>query len=270
MDLKENVSCSLSVSKMSLASSPGGKKRKLPASFEATSLHQKVKATVRIQRFIRLRWRLAKNLDPFSLQRIPMKFLFVLTEASGGVQHCFDARHFATYALTTGCFNNPLSRRALRSWEVEKLVLMQARAVRHVLRATYACRDALQRFYGETEGMDMVSDLTERLDVFLQDTLAVAERNFFDFSLPLVEDKLDAYEDLLGQLQLESEKKARALRARHKSVIAHRGVLCPFELVEEIKEIHSSWDEQDERRAGDCAHPTPLLKEWALRRLRFR
>lgn len=252
------------------------RKRKLPESFQASLQQQRVRAASKIQSAFRLRQRLAKVRDPFSLEPIPLKHAFSLVDASSEVQHWFDSRHFVTYVLTTACFHNPLTRRPLIANEVGRLIASQPRSVQKLLWATYMASDALQKLLYETEGMDLTSDTICLLDACLEDLLKVAELNFFDFSMHLVEDKLAAYEDLLYDVHRLSKQRARATRIRHSSVLEHRGVLCPFELVSEIRELHSTWDDEAATQTSDAddddeeARPVPALKVWALQRLRFR
>ena len=252
------------------------RKRKMPESFQTSLLQQRVRAATKIQRAVRLRQRLAKARDPFSLEAIPLKHAFSLVDPSSEVQHWFDARHFVTYVLTTACFHNPLTRRPLLINEVGRLIGTQPRSVQKLLRATYMASDALQKLLYETEGMDLTSDTISLLDACLEDLLKVAELNFFDFSLHLVEDKLATYEDLLYDTHRMSKQRARATRIRHSAILEHRGVLCPFELVSEIRELHATWDDEagtQEAASGpddEEALPTPALKVWVLQRLRFR
>ena len=247
----------------------------MPESFQASLQRQRVRAATQIQSAFRLRQRLAKARDPFSLEAIPLKHAFSLVDPSSEVQHWFDARHFVTYVLTTACFHNPLTRRPLLVSEARRLIATQPRSVQKLLRATYMASGALQKLLYETEGMDLTSDTISLLDACLEDLLKVAELNFFDFSLHLVEDKLATYEDLLYDAHRMSKQRARATRIRHSAVLEHRGVLCPFELASEIRELHSTWDDEAATQAASGADdeealPTPALKVWVLQRLRFR
>jgi hypothetical protein len=245
------------------------RKRKLPASFSLAEEARAREAARLIQRLLRLRWALGRLADPVSLERIPLRHAFCLFEPASGVTHWFDARSFASYVLATACFHNPLTRREMHSWEVGRLVRSQPRLLRDVIRGTFQARHALQKFAYESEGMDLASSVVASIDTCLQDMLKVAELNFFDFSLLLVQDLLEAYEDLLLDLHSFSTEKARAACVRHRAVMEKRGLLCPEELLGEVKLLHSHW-EQSRREEAEERAPVPLLKEWVLQRLKFR
>lgn len=247
------------------------RKRKLPASFTMTEEARQREAARCIQKLLRLRWTLGSLTDPVSLERIPLRHAFCLYEPSSAVVHWFDERSFASYVLATACFHNPLTRRDLHSWEVGRLVRSQPRATRELLKGTFQARVALQKFAYESEGMDVASSVAASIDTCLQDLLRIAELNFFDFSLLLVTDHLEVYEDLLQELHSLSTEKGRAACVRHRSVLEKRGLLCPTELLEEVKLLHSLWEgSHHQGEAAEDRAPVPLLKEWVLQRLKFR
>lgn len=246
------------------------RRRKLPASFELTSLAQRHRVARMIQRGFR-RWRfLRAQVDPFSLAPIPLPFAFVLVEKDG-VQHAFDVREYVRYLLKTACFCNPFSRRPLEEGEVARLLRTQPRGLRAVLRATYLCQAELQRFALEVADLDRHALLSERVDSCLEAMLEVAERHFFDFSIYMVKEHLKTYEALLEDLFEEDARRTADLQKRHVCVMKQRGILCPPEVLEYVKDVHCVF--QSEPSAGEEADAPPLiplLQEWATHRLRFK
>jgi len=247
----------------------GSVKRKLPPSFSLTQARRDHEAARCIQKYVRLRRSLSEVTDPLTLEKIPLRYAFSLCEPTGGLVHWFDVRSFVSYLLSTACFHNPLSRRDLHSWEVSRLIRSQPSGTRSLIRATFLAKDALQRYSYESEGMDIVSNTITYIDACLQELLKIAENNFFDFSLLLVVEHIQSYEDLLVDLHSLSLEKARATCLRHKAVLQQRGILCPLELLEDIKQIHASWEDVP-RGETEERSPEPLLKEWILQRLKFK
>lgn len=247
------------------------RKRKLPASFELTSLAHQRRAASAIQRSFR-RWLFLRGQkDPFSLAPIPLPFAFVLVEKDG-VRHAFDVREYARYLLKTACFCNPFSRRPLEEGEVARLLRTQPRGLREVLRATYLCQAELQRFALEVADLDHHALLSERIDGCLEAVLGVAEKHFFDFSIYMVMEHLQTYEALLEDLFEVDTQRTADLQKRHVCVMKQRGILCPPEVLEYVKDLHCVFQCEPSagREEADSQPLVPLLQEWATYRLRFK
>lgn len=253
------------------------RKRKLPPTFfgrEPPGEEQRARAAVLIQRFLRLRRRLAACVDPITQEPIPVAEAVALTEA-GGVEQWHSAKSLAGFFLTTANFCNPLSRRQLRCWEVFKIVDRQPRRLRPLLVATYIARAVLQRYKFESEGADLASTTEEALDEMLHGMLADVEGLSFDFRPRSLAHGLRQYEEGLQDLFFLAKLRARALCLRHREVVKNRGFFCPPRLGAELEALQ---ERLVLSRAGDAATtaaaaappPMPILKEYLLQRLEFR
>jgi len=252
------------------------RKRKLPPTFfgpEPPSEAQRVRAAVRIQRFLQLRRRLAACVDPITQAPIPVAEAVALTEA-GGVEQWHSAKSLADFFLATANFCNPLSRRPLRCWEVFKIADRQPR-LRPLLVATYVARAVLQRYRLESEGVDLASTTEEALDETLQGMLADVEGFSFDVRPRSLAHSLRQYEQGLWNLSHLAKSRARALCLRHREVVKNRGFFCPPRLGEELEALQERLvlggvGTAATTAAVAAAPPTPILKEYLLQRLEFR
>ena len=247
------------------------KKRKLPATFYdlEPSEAKKKQAVVRIQRFLRWRRTLATQVDPIRQERIPPKEAVILLE-TGGVEHWYSASSLASYFIATACFCNPLSRRPLWCWEVNRILQMQPRSLRPLITATYKARFALQKDAHENDGAGLASSTEETLDANLQSLLSEAEMLFFDFRVDGFLAELEEYEENLRDLVSLSAAHAKSVCLRHREVAYNRGIYCPGRLAEELKDIQDKIVLKRGVAAREITEPMPILKVALLRRLEFK
>jgi len=253
------------------AAAPPRKKRKLPPSFfgkASPSEETRRAAAARIQRFVRWRRALAAQLDPIRQEPIPPREAIMLLEA-GGAQHWFSASSLASYFVSTARFCNPLSRRPLWCWEINRILLMQPRAARPLIAATYIARFALQKDAHENDGADLVSSVEESLDAGLQNLLSDAEECFFDFQVEGSFAELEEYEDNLRYLARLSRTRAQTLCLRHHEIAKNRGVFCPQLLCSELDAIQEKILMKRPVVESPLTDPMPILKAALLRRLQF-
>jgi len=188
-------------------------------------------------------------------------------------EYWFNASSLAAYFISTANFCNPLTRRELHPYEIDAVVKLQPKAVKHVLVATYLAHQGLQRFAYENQDADTFSMLEGSADMKLQTILDVAELQLFDFSLESLLGLLDEYEDALADLLSESVSKTRVVCVRHMDITMKRGIFCPYALSTELATIHKRLLASDD--GCDCPGPTPppilvpLLGTALLQRLKF-
>lgn len=236
------------------------KRRKLPPSFEL-HLHD---AARKVQRFLRWRRELSRELDPLLQAPIPPRLLVELREP-GGAQHRFAAPGLASYFLKTACFSNPLSRRELHAWEVARVMSRLPELEWPLLIATYVARRHLQRLAYETQGFDALLDLEEQIDEQLQTMLGLAEACPFDFELDFVLSELHRYRVMFGELHREDEGRAKSLCLRHDATAERRGLFCPQALAAALKNQRREACRRSRRApAADAASASSSLLLTAL------
>lgn len=247
------------------------KRRKLPPSFFGKvppSEQCRKQAAERIQKFVRWRRSLVGQIDPILHEPIRPCEAVMLLE-TGGVRHWFNASSLASYFISTACFNNPLSRRPLWCWEVNRILLMQPRRMRPLIAATYIARFALQKDAHENEGAGLASSVEESLDIAFERLLCKAELLFFEFRLEGFFAGLEDYEDNLLDLVCVSQGRAKTLCLRHREVVKNRGIFCPQLLGAELADIQERLVMKKSGGPSDAADHIPILKTALMRRLQF-